>query len=78
MVKLRLPRRRAEPMAVDPGSPHRFRQIDDPGVSAMASGGGPGLGYGAMGSVAVTDNFIRKQACGVPGCGRDRHDPIHG
>lgn len=75
--QLRLPWRRPEPPPVDPGSPHSFRQINDPGVGAMASGGGPRLGYGTMSSIAVTDNFIRKQRCGVPGCGRDRYDPIH-
>ncbi|MEW5991412.1 MAG: hypothetical protein AB1736_08730 [Chloroflexota bacterium] len=69
-------RKRDEP-PVNPSQPHPFRQIDDPGVAAMASGGGPQLGYGAYGQIATTDNFIRKARCGVPGCGRDRHDPIH-
>ena len=62
----------------DPGTPHEFRAIDDPGLAAVAAGGGQGgQGYGSMTQVATTDNFIRKSRCGVPGCGRERSDPIH-
>lgn len=62
----------------DPGTPHRFKQIDDPGMAAFASGGGQVTqGFGSVIQVATTDNFIRKARCGVPGCGRDRSDPIH-
>ncbi len=59
----------------DPGTPHHFRQIDDPGMGAMASAQW-GRGQTIAG-IAVTDNFIRKSRCGVPGCGRERSDPIH-
>ena len=76
-IQLRLPWRRAEPTPVDPGSPHPFRQIVDPGIVAIASGGVIGTGYGSASPIAVADNVVRKQRCGVPGCGRERHDPIH-
>jgi hypothetical protein len=76
-IQLRVPPPEAEPEAVHPGSPHWFSQSFDPGVAAIASGGGSGLGYGTIGSVSVADNFIGKQRCGIAGCGRERHDPIH-
>jgi hypothetical protein len=75
--QLRLPWRQAEPKPVDPAGPHPFRQIDDPGIVAMASGGVIGTGYGSASTIAVADNVIRKSRCGVPGCGRERYDPIH-
>lgn len=59
----------------DPGTPHEFRQIDDAGMGAMASAQW-GRGQSIAG-IAMTDNFIRKSRCGVPGCGRERSDPIH-
>lgn len=62
----------------DPGTPHEFRQIDDPGMGAFAAGGGSvGQGFGSVIQVATTNNFVRKSHCGVPGCGKDRSDPIH-
>jgi len=76
--QLRLPWRQAEPKPVDPGGPHPFRQIDDFGIAVLASGASATYAYGGLsGPVALADNFIRKQRCGVPGCGRERHDPIH-
>jgi hypothetical protein len=66
--------------APDPGSPHLFRSMNDPGIGAAVSGvgasggeGGQALGLNAM----ITGNFVREQRCGVPGCGRNRDDAIH-
>jgi hypothetical protein len=62
----------------DPGKPHQFRRIDDPGLGALAAGGGQGTpGASPFTMVMATDNYIRKARCGVPGCGRERSDPIH-
>jgi hypothetical protein len=62
----------------DPGTPHVFHAIDDPGLGAVAAGGAQwDQGYGLMTQVATTDNYMRKSRCGVPGCGRERTDPIH-
>ena len=72
---MRLSLRRRDP---DPGTAHEFRQIDDPGLGAIAAGGTQfEQGYGSIGQLVTTDNFIRKSRCGVPGCGRERSDPIH-
>ncbi|HEX9550270.1 MAG TPA: hypothetical protein VF971_04170 [Candidatus Limnocylindrales bacterium] len=76
-IRLHLGRPNDAPRAIDPGRPHWFSQTFDPGISAIASGGGSGLGYGTIGSVSVTDNYIRKRRCSIPGCGRDEHDPVH-
>jgi hypothetical protein len=64
--------------APDPGSPHAYRAMNDPGMSAAAAGAGGTLTGQALAlDAAVTGNFVREQRCGVPGCGRDRDDPIH-
>ena len=63
----------------DPGSPHEFRQIDDDGIGALAAGGAYGGAgdFGGLSQLTTTDNFIRKSRCGIPGCGRERSDPMH-
>jgi hypothetical protein len=67
--------RRRDP---NPGTPHEFRSIEDPGIAAVASGGTFKFGgTGGLTAVVTTDNFIRKSRCGVPGCGLERTDPIH-
>ena len=64
--------------APDPGSPHAFRPMNDPGMGAAVAGAGGGRGGQALGMNAmITGNFVRERHCGVPGCGRDRDDPIH-
>lgn len=71
-------RRRGSAAPVNPNAPHTFHSTDDPGMGAAAirsggSGGGQALGI----NVALTGNYTRALRCGVPGCGRDRDDPIH-
>jgi hypothetical protein len=52
--------------------------MNDRGMSAAAAGaGGTVSGQANIMDAVVTGNFVREQRCGVPGCGRDRDDPIH-
>lgn len=74
----RFRRRRRGSAAPNPGTPHQFRPMNDGGMGAAFAGtpgtiGGQALGMDAM----ITGNFIRELRCGVPGCGRDRDDPLH-
>ena len=74
----RFRRRGGETSAPDPGSPHPFQPMNDRGMSAAAAGaGGTVSGQANIMDAVVTGNFVREQRCGVPGCGRDRDDPIH-
>lgn len=60
----------------DPRKPHGFVARSDPGLAAMASGGGGP--QRPVGPVAVTSGYIRElEACAVEGCGRPRTDDIH-
>jgi hypothetical protein len=64
---------------IDASGPHAFEPTSDAGLSSGASHAGSrgGLG-GNLGEAILTSNFQRDQAhCGVPGCGRERSDPIH-
>ena len=78
-MKIQLPGSHSAAAKADPGKPHAFVEINDPGIAAMASGGGGRSmgGFGGVASVAVTDNYIRKSRCGLAGCGRERPDPVH-
>ncbi len=78
-MRLRVPGHRDAKPHAEPGQPHAFVEVNDPGIAALASGGGGRStgGFGGVTSVAVTDNYIRKSRCGLAGCGRDRPDPIH-
>ncbi len=60
----------------DPTRPHPFQETDDPGIVPAASAGG---NYqGAQANIwAVTTAALRGTRCAMPGCGRERHDPIH-
>ena len=71
-------RRREEPDP-DPGTPHRFRPINDSGIGAVAAGGGNPIAVGpsTITSLITADNLMRKGRCGVPGCNREPDDPIH-
>lgn len=76
-LHVRFPWQRAESRAVEPRTWHWFSQTFDPGRAAIATGSGLGPNYGTIGSVTVADTDVRKGRCSVPGCGRDRDDPIH-
>lgn len=73
---VRLPHLRGEPPRVEPRAPHEFREIHDAGLGTGLGGTTRG-GASNVGMIALTDNYMRKSHCGVPGCGRDRSDPIH-
>jgi hypothetical protein len=74
----RFRRRNGGSAAPDPGSPHVFRPMNDAGMGAAAAGAAGTISGQALAmDAAVTGNFVREQRCGVPGCGRDRDDPIH-
>ncbi len=76
-MKLHLPGRHSEPEAhAEPGKPHAFVVISDPGLGAMAASSA-GRSGGVNVGVVVTDNYIRKSRCGLAGCGRERSDEIH-
>ena len=76
-MKLHLPGTRHQPeVHADPGRPHAFVVINDPGLGAMAAGSSARFG-GVPTAVVVTDNYVRKSHCGLAGCGRDRSDEIH-
>jgi hypothetical protein len=78
-MRIQLPWHHEAEAHAEAGAPHAFVEIDDPGIGAMASGGGGQTmgGFGGVTSVAVTDNHIRKSRCGLAGCGKERSDPIH-
>jgi hypothetical protein len=70
--------RRRPKAPINPNAPHTFQSNDDAGMGAAAVRSGGGRGGQALGlNVALTGNYTRALRCGVPGCGRDRDDPIH-
>jgi hypothetical protein len=76
-MKLHLPGRHPEPAVHgEPGKPHAFVVINDPGMGAMAASTNMLVGGSAPG-VVMADNAIRKSRCGLAGCGRAREDEIH-
>lgn len=71
-------RRKGSSAPVNPNAPHSFRSNDDPGMGAAAVRSAGGRGGQALGmNVAITGNYARELRCAVPGCGRDRDDPLH-
>jgi hypothetical protein len=78
-MKIQLPGHHDVESHAEPGKTHLFVEIDDPGIAAMASGGGGQTmgGFGGVTSVATTDNYLRKSRCGLAGCGKERPDLIH-
>ncbi|MBI3749647.1 MAG: hypothetical protein HY262_12505 [Chloroflexi bacterium] len=60
----------------DPHENHRFVEIDDPGMGAAASGSAF-RSTDAPNILGVTTAFLRSSRCAMPGCGKERHDPIH-
>lgn len=73
---MRAPWSHKEQRPVHPNEPHEFRPVRDAGMgTGLASlgsreGGGPS-------PIAMTSRYLRMSACAVPGCGKDRDDPIH-
>jgi hypothetical protein len=61
----------------DPGQHHPFRETDDPGIVALASGGGFRGGNADLQRLAVTTATLRGTRCALAGCGKPREDPIH-
>ena len=60
----------------DPSQSHEFVETDDPGLGAAASGSA--FRATSMPNVlGVTTAFLRSTRCALPGCGKERHDPIH-
>jgi hypothetical protein len=61
----------------DKGGAHPFKETNDPGLGAMASGGGPAGRATSYTQLAVTTTFLRATRCALDGCGKTRDDPIH-
>lgn len=72
---MRFPWSKRREAHVDPRLPHPFQDIEDAGLgtglSGMSSRGS------AVNQVAMTNRYLRTSGCGVPGCGRERGDPVH-
>ena len=62
--------------STDPKRPHPFQETNDPGVGAFASGGATQSGS-QINMLATTTSSLRAARCALPGCGLERHDPIH-
>lgn len=62
--------------STDPTRNHPYVEINDPGVGAVASGSG-NYGGNLMGTLGMTTAFLRSTRCAMPGCGKERHDPVH-
>jgi hypothetical protein len=74
---MRWPWTRTPPLPVDAHKPHEYREPDGRAMSTGFGGGRLTSGGTAMGPIAMTSAHLRTSRCGVPGCGKDRHDPIH-
>ncbi len=68
--------RRSGNSGKDAEQSHPFRETNDPGIAAFASGGSQ-YGGSQVNMLATTANYLRSTRCAVPGCGKERHDPIH-
>jgi hypothetical protein len=64
------------PEIADPTRDHSYVEINDPGVGAVSSGSGK-YGGNLMGTLGMTTAFLRSTRCAMPGCGKERHDPVH-
>ena len=65
-----------KPDTADPRRPHAFRERDDRGIVAVASGSAFETGNQAN-ILGVTAAHLRTSTCALPGCGRPRADVIH-
>ena len=72
----RLRGRRDRNDIADPAREHPYVEINDPGVGAVSSGSG-NYGGNLMGTLGMTTAYLRSTRCAVPGCGKERHDPVH-
>jgi hypothetical protein len=61
---------------VDPYHSHLFLETNDSGLGAAASGSAFQT-TDVVNVLGVTTAFLRSTGCAVPGCGKERHDPIH-
>jgi hypothetical protein len=76
MVSVARGRRRDGP--VEPGQPHEFVELTEPGTASVASGWSGGRSVlGGISPITIADNYMRKSNCALPGCGRDRFDKLH-
>jgi hypothetical protein len=66
----------AEPHGGDPNRSHPFQETADPGIVPAASAGG-NYGGAQHNMWAVTTATLRGSRCAMPGCGKERHDPVH-
>jgi hypothetical protein len=58
--------------------PHPFLASSDPGLAAIAAGGGFSRASGGqVDAVATTNRYQRMDGCAVPNCGRPRSAEIH-
>jgi hypothetical protein len=73
MSRLRRSTKRA---SADPTEDHPFLEIDDSGMGAAASGSAFHSSNTAN-VLGVTTAFLRSTRCALPGCGKERHSPIH-
>ena len=63
------------PRSTDPKRAHTFRETNDTGIGAVSSGGGY---QGNLANIwGVTAAVLRGTRCALPGCGKERHDPMH-
>lgn len=67
-------RRSGKRATPDPTQNHAFVETNDAGIGAAASGSSLGSTFNRLG---MTTAFLRSTRCAVPGCNKERHDPIH-
>jgi hypothetical protein len=75
-MTMRAPWSHKEQRPVHANEPHVFLPVHDAGLGTGLAGlGSRDSGFPAQ--IAITDRYLRTSACAVPGCGKDRDDPIH-
>ncbi len=74
---MRLPWSHRDERPVYANEPHAFRPVRDAGMGTGLGGLSATEGGNMPAQVAVTNRYLRMTGCDVPGCGRDRDDPIH-
>jgi hypothetical protein len=68
--------RRAKPERTDPKESHAFVETNDPGLGAVVAGSAF-QSTNTANVLGATTAFLRSTRCALPGCGKERHDPIH-